>query len=446
MTAIDWSAYVSPEVREKAARRAKLAKLVASRQAPGPTNAKPEASITPITPATLATLRRPPTDWERALAQALADVQVALGTGAKTSSALEPLFVDARDLFSRDYPATPWLVQGLITRGATAVIGGEPKTAKTWSGTEIAIAVATGTPAFGEFSTERGRVAYFYAEDLDKQVRNRLRALLAGRALGVDALGDRLHAQPRGRFVDLTSDESLALVVASCRRLGKLDLVLLDPLRDLHSGEEDKSDAMREVMRRLRLLGELVGCTIAVVHHTAKASADSKKRRPGQRLRGSGAIHGSVDCGIYLGDLKGDGVCTFVNSVDVEIKGARGAGHFDLEIAIDDDACGEATRATWKVKRETLAAGDTPGTARDKADEQAILVAMQRETSAGRTYTRRQWRGAELRELHKVPEKRTSATIDRLLGSKQLTESNRDPAGFTVRYPRLVPATRAGAD
>lgn len=57
------------------------------------------------------------------------------------------------------------------------MIGGLPKAAtKTWLGTEIAVAVATGTKVCGEFFAERGTVAYCYAENMQRQIRNRLRA------------------------------------------------------------------------------------------------------------------------------------------------------------------------------------------------------------------------------------------------------------------------------
>jgi AAA domain len=286
-----------------------------------------------------------PGTFERELEDALADVQNALG--AKNHKERAPLFQDAAELFLRDYPPAQWLVTGLVTKGGIAMLGAEPKSGKTWMATEIAVAVTTGTPVCGEFFAERGRVAYFFAEDLAVQVRNRIRALLAGRELGPIALGGRLHVCPRGKFLDITDDKDLAWVIASCRRLGELDLLVLDPLRDLHSGEEDKSDAMRDVMRRLRLVGELLGCTVAVAHHSGKASVDNAKRRPGQRMRGSGAIHGSTDSGIYLGVKGGDGVARFELDVESEVKGARSAGHLNLALDVEDDEQGTATKATW---------------------------------------------------------------------------------------------------
>lgn len=187
------------------------------------------------------------------------------------------------------------------------------------------MAVATGSKAFGEFYTEHGVAAYFFAEDLPRQARNRVRALLAGRG-DMRIERGRLYLRPRGMFLDITKNDDLAWLIASCRRLGKLDLLVLDPLRDISSAAEDKSDEMSPVMRRLRLVAEMLGCTVVVVHHTGKLSAHTAKRRPGQRLRGSSAIHGSIDSGIYLADTAGDGIAKFTNTVDSEVKGARSGG------------------------------------------------------------------------------------------------------------------------
>lgn len=284
---------------------------------------------------------------------ALAEVQQLLGPkdgkpGGKFSGLM---FRHAREILDGNFPPAPWLVRSLIADGGTAVIATEPKAAKTWAATEVAIAVATGTPAFGDqrFEARRRRVAYFYPEDVEVSVRNRLRALSASRG-GPQAVRDSgLYAQPKGREVDLTRDEDVALLVASCRRIGDVGLLVLDPLRNVHSGEEDKSDAMAQVMARIRAISTLVGCVVLVVHHTAKSSRDGATRQPGQKMRGSGAIHGSVDSGIYLENLGGDGKTEFYNDVRSQVKSARGAGDFSLTLSITDDDMGQATAARWTV-------------------------------------------------------------------------------------------------
>lgn len=316
--------------------------------------------------------------WRKQLTAALADVRRALG--AEKTSERPPLFDDGIDLLQREFHKPAWLVDRLITRGGVTIIGAEPKAAKTWLGTEIALAIATGTQVCGEFFASAGRVAYFYAEDLDRQIRNRMRALLMGRS-AVLAPG-RFFPCPRGKSIDITRDDDLAWLVASCRRLGSVDLLVLDPLRDISSAAEDKSDEMAPVMRRLRVVADLLGCTVAVVHHASKGTKDTSKRRPGQNLRGSGAIHGAIDSGIYLSDLDGDGANVFRNLVDCELRAARSAGRFMLEMTVIDDELGEAVRATWKVSRDDVPArkrSDTAAKAKREQEQNDKVLAFVRD-------------------------------------------------------------------
>lgn len=323
------------------------------------------------------------------IAAALVDVRNALSTMRTVKR--EPLFCDATALLRKTLARAIWRVQGLITSGGVTVIGAEPKTTKTWLGFEFAIAVATGTKACGEFQAMPGVAAYFFAEDMEQQVRNRLRALLAGADRKLEA--KRLHVCPRGMFLDITKDEDLAWIVASGRQLGKIDVLVLDPLRDLHSGDEDKSGPMSDVMRRLRLLGELLGCTVIVVHHAAKQSDATNGRRAGQKMRGSGAIHGSTDSGIYLSEAKGsNGSTVFRNHVVSEVKGARSAGAFDLELAVTDDANGEAEHAEFRVTRTDKL--EKPATAREK-DDAKMLAWIAKLARDGVRLTRRKLRDHE---------------------------------------------------
>ena len=368
--------------------------------------------------------------WQQELAKAREDVEKAIGT--QSTADRKPLFgIDAVDLLRIEFPPAPWLVSGLITRGGTTVAAGEPKAGiKTWMLIEIAIAIATGTKAFGEFFAEHGRVAVFFAEDQAQSVRNRVRATLAG--------GDRTIApnslllQPRGEFIDVLKDDDLAWVIASARRLGKLDLLVLDPLRDIHSGEEDKSDSMRDVMRRLRLLGELIGCTIAVSHHVPKQTKDNSSRRPGQNLRGSSAIHGSIDSGIYIQPGDADGINSFVAGVTSQVKNARSAGSFGLELSIRDDENGEAVSARWAFdssapQAEKASAAKEQRASRESADDQKLYDYIKEKGARGEFLSQR-----ALRQIMAGggSDYRARRAIERLLKAGRLFMYE-----DTIRYP-----------
>lgn len=297
--------------------------------------------------------------WEQALAWARERVGAELG--AERPSKIEPLFMSGLDLLQRDREPVRWLVRGLATIGGLTILGGEPKTTKTWMLCEIALSIATGTAVFGTQPTAAPeRVAYFFAEDDAEAVRSRFLSLASAKGLDpVDAMKN-LFLCPRGRFLDLLRDDDVALVVASCKIIGPVSTVILEPLRDLHSGEEDKSDSIGPLFKRLRLIGEIIGqgqgssCTPMIAHHMKK-SADGAKARGGQRLRGSSAMHGSVVNGLYISEAKtevGAGGTVFTNYVESEIKGARSMGAFSVTLTVTDGPDDTAVHAAWTIDRD----------------------------------------------------------------------------------------------
>ena len=222
---------------------------------------------------------------------ALADIQRALG--ATRTADREPLFVSARDLFVREYPATQWRVHGLVSEGGILMIGAEPKSCKTWLASEVAVAVATGTSVCGEFPTARGAVAYFFAEDEAREVRNRVGALLPG-ANSIPRRGGPAARLPprqvpgrdagRGSRVDRRGLPAHRQDRPSHRRPASGHLL------------RGRRQIGRDVARHAATpaAGELLGSTVAVAHHAAKATPTRPRDAPGTSAR-SGSIHGATD-------------------------------------------------------------------------------------------------------------------------------------------------------
>jgi hypothetical protein len=296
--------------------------------------------------------------WTREVAQARTDLEVAMGTRQEGAGPID--FIDAETLLETEYGPTPWLVDGICTEQAVMVIGGEPKTAKTWAALELAIAVATDTPFVGEFKVREanGRGAFlFLCEDNPRSVQNRLRSMIKGRGPVLAGWGQRLAVKALGsmRIDDVAA---LARYVATVRRAAfRPALVVFDPLRDLHQNNEDSSTEMAGVYKALRALRTVLGCAVVFVHHSGKATADGEKRRGGQKLRGSSALHGAVDAGLYLTGPSRERdedkrKTTMSAMVESEVKAASGAGDFGLSLEVFDDANREAIRAQWVFARE----------------------------------------------------------------------------------------------
>lgn len=340
----------------------------------------------------------PPGSFRELCAVAYADVVAAMAAAVAGQDELTPLFEPIRGVLRREYAATPWLVRGLVKRGGVLVVGGEPKTGKSWALTDVMVAVASGGKVFGEFaagvpaadgSIEPGRVFYLYAEDVGADVQSHVLALCKGRGLDPDVLDGQAFVQPSGRFVDVTRPEDMALIVASVRWAGGADLVCLDPLRDIHSGEEDSSDSMRDVMRALRVIGTLLSepgkpCTVATAHHTKKTDPGKDTGRGGNALRGSSAIWGALDGLISLKSPGGNGEDVITSHMEAVVRGARSAGFWDLTLTItDDERTQTAIEARWTGVKDTPQRREEERAAFDRGIEDRVLQRLRELREAG---------------------------------------------------------------
>src|SRR5262249_33309554 len=151
------------------------------------------------------------------------------------------------------------------------------------------------------FAVQRpARVFYYYAEDMVGSVRNRVNAI--AKSLELDPKGEwrrRLIMQPRGRSLDVMNTAQLCVLAASVRRYerapeDKFALLILDPLSNIHTAAEDKRDEMNPVMARLHAMESYLQLAVLFVHHSGKENAENKgRKRGGQKMRGSSAVHGA---------------------------------------------------------------------------------------------------------------------------------------------------------
>lgn len=204
--------------------------------------------------------------YERALRR-LADIET-IGTGPQPrpmAQQTEPPDVDA------------WLVEGFIRPGTTVMITGLPGAAKSWLVRQLAIAAGAGRSMFldhypitrpmrvlvldedngerEEWRREERLLAYLEAKRSD--VANVWRLSLAGVEL------DKEHWQRwlRGLILGL-----------------ELDLVILDPISEMHGGKELRDDdGFRSLLRFLKQLKvDFPQLATILVHHNRKRSGQEK--------------------------------------------------------------------------------------------------------------------------------------------------------------------------
>jgi hypothetical protein len=303
--------------------------------------------------------------WDRELAKAKADLATIRGEAAAV--AMDPLFTKSgADLLDTTYSATPYLVRRLFVDHGVQVISAEAKGTKTWITMELAFAVASATPMFDRFETcvPPSHVALFQPEDSERASRAKIRSI--GRARGMSdedirEVATRMHFHNLKRL-DVLNNDHAALVIASVRRMRSAPVLLvLDPLVKLHHVKENDADQMELVTNAIEDIGRVLRLAPVLAHHNGKANESTGKRRGGQRMRGSGALHGAVNGGLYLDAPTGDRVSEWVVKAESEIKGALSADPFTLTLRIlEDDEHGQAKRVSWTVTDEAKAAPADP--------------------------------------------------------------------------------------
>jgi len=191
-------------------------------------------------------------------------------------------------------PGRPaWLVEQLWGHQAVGLLGGPPKSCKTFLALELALAVASGTPCLGCFAVpDPGPVLLFAAEDDPLQIRTRLAGLAQARGVDFDRLPVFLILAEQLRLDQPTDQHRLAQALETYRPR----LLLLDPLVRLHRRDENVAQEVSPLLADLRAWQRRWGIAILLVHHTRKAHGPLT----GQDLRGSTELFAWGDSYLYL--------------------------------------------------------------------------------------------------------------------------------------------------
>jgi len=263
-----------------------------------------------------------------------------------------PAFQLAKDFFAKEPPPIRWTIQGLIEDKTFGIIGGEPKTSKSWFALEAALSVASGIPMLGQFPTngERRPVALIMLEDSPHNVYARLRALAASKGISVDELAGLPIYLRFKRGIDLATRFDTRWVIDAVNGANKdMALVLIDPLRNAHTAEENDSKSMTSVCDNIRDIRDATGSAIVLTHHLRKPSA-SDESSPGHALRGSGALYGAIDgLVVLMNKRRPEDSNIWRNNIHVRVKAGREAIPFQAVLKVHDGPDGRACKAEWAV-------------------------------------------------------------------------------------------------
>lgn len=219
-----------------------------------------------------------------------------------------------------------WLVDTLWARGAVGVLGGAPKSCKSWLALELAVSVATGTPCLGVFDVDHpGPVLLYMAEDAAPVVKARLAGLCRTRAIDLASAPVHVITTP---VLRLDRGRDQARLRAAVRQLAPR-LLVLDPFVRLHRIDENDAGEVSALLGYLRALQRQHDVAVLVVHHARKNGAAGAQA--GLSLRGSGDFHAWGDSNLYLRRQKDTLLLT------IEHRAAAAPEPLRLQLVADDD-------------------------------------------------------------------------------------------------------------
>lgn len=232
-------------------------------------------------------------------------------------------------------PKAKCIVDRLIFSKANNLISGDGGEGKSWFVQDMAICIATATPFLGVFGVEEPRkVLYIDAEhcsdEEDDEAVRRFSMLHKGRGLGDRKdLPISLYPEP----IKLDDEDTAGELISLIQDEG-FEVVILDPQIVMHSGDENSSKDMSNLLQKQRSIIRATGCTFITLVHTRKASRFTPKN-VGDMIRGSTTNRDDGDSHLYL---KKDGAA--VRVVHDKCKRGREVDDFmvEYEFAPDDSS------------------------------------------------------------------------------------------------------------
>ncbi len=225
-----------------------------------------------------------------------------------------PVWVDADGWSEGAIPPRPWIARGYLLRGAVSVISGASSVSKSTLAVAYTVALALHQP-FNRFAPlSRCRVLIYNVEDDQNEQRRRFSAVLRQFGAAPSALaGHVMRVGPNtvGTLIGRDSDTRELLLTGAMVELQKLiaefrpDVLILDPLVELHSADENDNTALRGIMATFRGLAVQHNMAVAIVHHARKGASQAA---PGDTdtLRGASSIVGAARVVVTVATMSED--------------------------------------------------------------------------------------------------------------------------------------------
>lgn len=199
----------------------------------------------------------------------------------------------------------PWLYGFWLMRGAVTLLAAPGGTGKTSLITTTILACATGRNLLGENPLRPLRVAFLGLEESEEEMERRFTAAMKQYDISIEDLGDRVSyldgrqygfkAAALGQQGQVVMTDDMMNLIGVLM-MGRIDVLIADPLALTHDAQENDNTAMAAVMSYFATAA--IECRIGVllIHHTRKGAVAGEV----DSIRGAGALvnHARIAIGL----------------------------------------------------------------------------------------------------------------------------------------------------
>ena len=190
-----------------------------------------------------------------------------------SSSVLQAL--DLNWALTAPLPPLDYVLPGLLP-GTFGLIVAPGATGKSQLALDIATSLSLGRPvAEGLFpASAPGKVVFLAGEESDRLLAERIRKLLRLDEQGSRNLHDNLILLPMaGKACTLLADGQGTALYRELQTLAQeARLLIIDPLRRMHGGDENSSADMTQFVVAMEQLAKATGAAVIGLHHANRAS------------------------------------------------------------------------------------------------------------------------------------------------------------------------------
>jgi hypothetical protein len=240
-----------------------------------------------------------------------------------------------------------WLIEGIVQRGSNGMLIARPKTGKSFTVADLAVALASGQRWLDFHIPKRARTALVSREDNFSLTQWRLKKIARHRGLAHTDLDAWLYVNAKGLSPKIMLDypDDVAALITDLKRY-QTEFLILDVMRVLHGAEENDNTEMQKVIDVLNHIQAETGASICLIHHENKRDDVPLT----ERARGAGAIAGWTEfiCGIRVVD-KTD----WTREFECELKGTVAPNNFYYRIIDTADDGIELARVNWEPPKRS---------------------------------------------------------------------------------------------